>query len=127
MPEAAKRTRKRAVWRLMTDIEQRAARALAPCRFAPGTPVKKFAAALLDQADFTEAMRDIQGLDPELRTPAAALIGLPAAVPGNAALITDKQAALLWSYCWHFRRQIKDPAVINGARSRALMSGIVDR
>ncbi len=76
-----------AVWRDATPLEQRAMLALTRCRFAPATVAKKFA-------------RSMGGaLDHPWRTTSD---GKPWPIPA----ITDAQAALLWKFCYHYRKQI---------------------
>lgn len=82
------------VWRPMEPLERAAVDALSGCRFGPGTPVKRFARSMSGQ------LYDYQGNT----------VAWPK--------ITDRQNAALWSYCWHFRKQIKDHAVNSEAAKR---------
>ena len=71
------------MFRPMTDLERRAARAMSPGRitYPVASPPKRFARSIAAQAE--------GGMSGEPR-------------------ITDKQAALLWAIVWRFRRQVND-------------------
>lgn len=79
------------IWRDMTPLEQRAVLALAACRFAPATTVKRFARTMLYQYDHAQTKSEAAWPFPK---------------------ITDRQAALLWKYCHHYRKQIGSGSVV---------------
>lgn len=87
-PPATKPKRKPAVWRPMTGLELRAALELGHCRLPVASSTKRIARNLAAQAEASEPR------------------------------ITDKQAPLLWKFCWKFRRQIRDQAVVREATRR---------
>lgn len=74
-------------WRAMTDLERRAALAVAPSRvtYLPGSHHKRLAYSLVRQA-------------------------------AQPAEITPRQAAALWGLVWRYRRQIADVDLIEHAR-----------
>lgn len=88
-----------AVWRDATELEKAAMFALTKCRFAPATAVKRFARSMGAE------------LDRPHRTQ-------PDGTPWPLSGITDRQAALLWKYCHHYRKQITDPYVLEEAEKR---------
>ena len=79
-----------AQWRDATELEKRAMDSLRRCSFSPASAPKRFARSMASQL----------------------------ARVGGVPQITNKQSALLWSYCWHYRRQIADPNVNREAMSR---------
>lgn len=81
-------------WRRATHYEERAMIALSGCKFAPATMVKRFARSMRYQYDKAQNASEL------------------------FVRITDRQAALLWKYCWHYRRQIKDSIVNTEAEKR---------
>ena len=85
-------TKSETKWRDASDLERSAMAALTRCRFSPATPVKRFARSMGAQlADLDIVPR-----------------------------ITNRQSILLWSYCWHFRRQIDDEKVNAEAAARKM-------
>lgn len=73
--------------------------ALSKCRFAPATTVKRFARSMGAELDHPHRTQ-------------------PDGTPWPLSGITDRQAALLWKYCHHYRKQITDPYVLEEAEKR---------
>jgi len=89
----------KAVFRAMTPLEVRAARALGGASFAPGTSAKRIALKIASQVGPV----------------ASTTIGLPGNVAEWAGRITEKQAAILWKLCWSYRKSITDEEVLDAA------------
>jgi hypothetical protein len=90
-PCAPQPKRAKPAWRLMTEIEQRAVRAisLAKVRYPVASSAKRFARHLSAQLE-------------------------------DEGLITDAQANYLWNHIWRFRRQIDDRVLVDIAGNFAL-------
>lgn len=84
----SKPKREPAQWRQMTELERRACRALGRCSLPPRTATKRLCLSMANQAELEEPK------------------------------ITDKQAVYLWSFVWTYRRQIKDPDLLNIAKQK---------
>lgn len=85
-----KAKRQPATWRAMSDMERRAILAAQPgfVSYCPGSATKRLMRNLAAQA------------------------------ASDAPQITDKQAAAVWQIVWRYRRQVKDPDVLNVAREK---------